>query len=132
MRVVNKDTIPRIAAAYLLLAVMFVFFAWRGWPLFGLDGCTDLAVASFGVFGFMIPALGPDLKNHKVFIVLAGLMVAHFAFCAHFLERGVHVRAILYAPVGILEIAVGTFALILLGGARLDAFRDDPGPKGRN
>jgi hypothetical protein len=123
MKKVTKHALPQIIAAYLMLATLFLAFAWRNWQVLGLDGCMDLGVATLGVFGFIIPPFGPDLRNPKVFVVLGGLVLGHLMFCTHFLVRGVHIRPLFYIPIAILEMAISVFALIALGGARLDAYR---------
>jgi hypothetical protein len=94
------------------------------WAAVDRDQWLDLAVATFAVFGFVIPPLGRDLRRVRVFLVLGVLCGGHLAFCLHFLERGIHVRPLLYAPVAVAEVFVVTVALVRFGGARLDDFRE--------
>src|ERR1700730_14660468 len=124
MRSDTKKYLPLILGAYFMLAAIFSFFAYTSWERIDLKWWLDLGIATIAVFGFLVPPLGSDLKRPKVFVVLAGLCVGHMLFTTHFYEKGWRVRPLYYIPIAILEIVISLVAGVVLGGARLEAFRD--------
>ncbi len=127
----TKKAMPFIVLAYCILAAVFGLFAFADWGMIDREWWIDLAVATVLLFGFLIPALGRDLRKPKVLFVLALLYTGHMSFCVHFLKQGVYLRPLAYAPIGLAEIFISVFALIRLGGATLDDYRESLSRKRR-
>jgi hypothetical protein len=120
----TREAMPFIVLAYCILAAVFGLFAFADWGMIDREWWIDLAVATLIVFGFLIPVLGGDLRKPKVLFVLALLYTGHMTFCLHFLKEGVYLRPLAYAPIGVAEVFISVFALMRLGGASLDDYRE--------
>ena len=126
----TREAMPFIVLAYCILAAVFGLFTFADWGMIDREWWIDLAVVTVIVFGF-VPALGGDLRKPKVLFVLALLYTGHMTFCVHFLKEGVYLRPLAYAPIGVAEIFISVFALIRLGGASLDDYRESLSRKRR-
>lgn len=131
MKRATKEVLSLIVAYYCVLAGLFGWFAYANWKEIDRRWWFNLTVATAAVFGFLVPPLGRDLRRPKVFLVLTLLFAGHMAFCVHYLKIGVYVRPLLYAPIGVGEIFLTVFALIKLGGATLDDYRNSLSGRGR-
>ena len=112
-----------VLGACLMIGAIYAGFAYMNWERVSRQWWLDLGVATLAVFGPLTFRMRGDIKGFRAFVVLAILCIGHMGFTVHYLARGVHIRALLYIPIALVEIALGILALIVFADAQLKRYQ---------
>ena len=128
MKAATRNVLRQIVALYLCCGAIFAGLFYSRWSQISLHCWIDLGVYTAIILGVTVPIIGRDLKKPKVFALLLLFSFGHLAICLHFIRRGIWVRRPLeFAPIALAEVFVLTYALMWLGGAKFEDFRQSLG-----
>lgn len=118
MKASAKENLTILALAWASVLAVFGLFALLDWASLDWRKWGPFAVFTLIIFGYLLNKYGRDIRRPRLLLTFVGTFVVHVGMFAVVFRSVPRFFTFLYVFTTPLEVAIGGFILVVIGGAR--------------